>query len=97
MADPRIVDDPRAIGTLTYRELRELSYSGATVLHEDAVFPVREAGIPVNIRNTRRPDDPGTTIVGQADTTGFAAGTITGIAGRRDFTAIHLEKAGMNR
>ena len=97
MADPRIVDNPRAIGTLTYRELRELSYSGATVLHEDAVFPVREAGIPVNIRNTRRPDDEGTLIIGQSDTTGFAAGTITGIAGRRDFTAIHLEKAGMNR
>ncbi len=97
MADPRIVEHPRAIGTLTYRELRELSYSGATVLHEDAVFPVREAGIPVNIRNTRQPDDPGTTIVGQADTANVAAGTITGIAGRKDFTVITLERAGMNR
>ncbi|MBR0442872.1 MAG: aspartate kinase, partial [Clostridia bacterium] len=57
MADPRIIDNPRAIETITYRELRELSYMGASVLHEDAIFPVRSAGIPINIRNTNRPED----------------------------------------
>ena len=63
VADPRIVKHPRVISTITYRELRELSYMGATVLHEDAIFPVREAGIPINIRNTNAPDDRGTMIV----------------------------------
>jgi aspartate kinase len=96
MADPRIIDQPKAIATVTYRELRELSYSGATVLHDEAVFPVRDAGIPVNIRNTNAPDDPGTIIIGTADTTGLAVGTITGIAGRKDFTVISIEKTNMN-
>ena len=100
MTDPRIVDNPRTIDRLTYRELRELSYSGATVLHDMAVFPVRQAGIPVQIRNTNRPEDPGTQIV--ADTAGDmpgetpGVGTITGIAGRRDFTIITVDKAMMN-
>ena len=96
MADPRIVDKPRVIETITYRELRELSYSGATVLHDEAVFPVRAAGIPVNIRNTNAPDDPGTTIIKGNDTSKVISGAITGIAGRKDFTVIHVEKAMMN-
>ncbi len=102
MTDPRIVDNPRTIELLTYRELRELSYMGATVLHPEAVFPVREAGIPVNIRNTNAPDDPGTTIVANTDEHPLQvqptadAVPITGIAGRKDFTIIALEKALMN-
>ena len=63
MADPRIVKHPRVISTITYRELRELSYMGATVLHEDAIFPVRDVGIPINIRNTNASEDRGTMIV----------------------------------
>ncbi len=95
MADPRIVKNPKPIESITYRELRELSYMGATVLHEESVFPVREAGIPINIKNTNAPQDPGTLIVGD---TGRAsrAGTITGIAGRKDFTVITIEKILMN-
>ncbi len=95
MADPRIVDNPKAIQTLTYRELRELAYMGATVLHDEAIFPVRHAGIPVNIRNTNRSDDPGTMIV-PGNGSEKHTGTITGIAGRKDFTVIALEKAMMN-
>ena len=79
MADPRIIDNPRAIETVTYRELRELSYMGATVLHEDAIFPVRIAGIPINIRNTNRPEDKGTMIVSQASSYD-SEHVITGIA-----------------
>ena len=83
MADPRVVRDARPIRSVTYKELRELSYMGAQVLHEDAVFPVRQADIPIHIKNTRRPDDPGTLIVPKAlekkDT------ILTGIAGRKDF------------
>ncbi|MEM7577151.1 MAG: aspartate kinase [Planctomycetota bacterium] len=98
MTDPRLVDAPATIDTLTYRELRELSYMGATVLHPEAVFPVREAGIPVHIRNTNDPDHPGTRIVapGSEPPTTDAAYPITGIAGRKDFTVIALEKALMN-
>jgi aspartate kinase len=95
MADPRIVDRPRTIATLTYRELRELSYSGATVLHDEAVFPVRDGNIPVQVRNTNRPDDPGTRIVPH-DADHTSRGAITGIAGRTDFTVIGVEKARMN-
>jgi len=97
MADPRIVDNPCRIDTLTYRELRELSYMGAGVLHEEAIFPVRSAGIPVNIRNTNAPEDIGTTIVPDnfADLT-QNTGSITGIAGRKDFTVFAVEKALMN-
>ena len=98
MADPRIVDTPRSIDRVTYRELRELSYMGATVLHPEAVFPVREAGIPVNIRNTAEPDHPGTLIVARVPPEDEPAGSppITGVAGKRGYTAISLEKALMN-
>ena len=95
MADPRIVKDPATIETITYRELRELSYMGATVLHEDAVFPVRSAGIPINIRNTNRPDDKGTMIV--SSTTHYdTERVITGIAGKKEFSVINIEKDMMN-
>ena len=95
MTDPRIVKDPCTIETITYRELRELSYMGATVLHEDAVFPVRSAGIPINIRNTNRPEDKGTMIV--SSTTHYdTERVITGIAGKKDFSVINIEKDMMN-
>ena len=94
-ADPRLVEDPHVIDHITYTELRELSYMGASVLHEDAVFPVRKAGIPINIRNTNRPDDPGTMIVPWADRS-VKKRVITGIAGRKGFTSIALEKSMMN-
>ena len=93
MADPRIVDKPRLITSLTYRELRELSYMGASVLHEEAVFPVRKAGIPVNIRSTVHPDHPGTRIVPWTDE---VDSTITGIAGHKGFHILTVEKAMMN-
>lgn len=95
MADPRIINNPKPIDTVTYKELRELAYMGASVLHDEAIFPVRYAGIPVNIRNTNRPDDPGTMIVPDAAPIAHR-GTITGIAGRKDFTVIALSKALMN-
>ncbi|WP_432797308.1 aspartate kinase [Poriferisphaera sp. WC338] len=95
MADPRVVDHPKAIDMITYRELRELSYMGASVLHDEAVFPVREAGIPVNIRNTNKPEAAGTMIVATAKASSDM-GSITGIAGRKDFTVIAVEKAMMN-
>lgn len=94
MADPRIVKRPKRIHVITYRELRELSYMGAGVLHEDAIFPVRMAGIPINIRNTNEPDNPGTMIV-RADES-HVRGAITGIAGKKGFTAIAVEKNMMN-
>lgn len=93
MADPRIVENPRLINCLTYRELRELSYMGASVLHEDAIFPVRKAGIPVNIRSTMHPEHPGTRIVPQTDA---IDGVITGIAGHKGFHVLTVEKALMN-
>ncbi|MGG7179111.1 aspartate kinase [Clostridium paraputrificum] len=95
MADPRIVENPKAISHITYKELRELSYMGASVLHEDAIFPVREAGIPINIKNTNKPEDKGTFIV--QTTEGHECKTITGIAGKKDFTVISIEKAMMNQ
>ncbi|MEM9883657.1 MAG: aspartate kinase [Planctomycetota bacterium] len=97
MTDPRVVENPETIDTLTYRELRELSYMGASVLHPEAVFPVRAAGIPVLIRNTNDPQHPGTRIQpGDADDLPESRHPITGVAGRRDFTIVHLEKALMN-
>jgi aspartate kinase len=96
MTDPRIVDSPRSIEALTYRELRELAYMGATVLHDEAIFPVREAGIPVHIRNTNDPDAPGTLISRAAADQEAPANRITGIAGRKDFTILALEKTLMN-
>ena len=94
VADPHIVENPRVIETITYRELRELSYMGAGVLHEDAIFPVRTAGIPINIKNTNAPEDEGTFIV--ENTSRKPAFTITGIAGKKGFTAINIEKDMMN-
>lgn len=95
MADPRIIKNPRPIQKLTYRELRELSYMGATVLHEDSVFPVRKAGIPTNIRNTNEPDNPGTMILVSAEGCGEPQ-AITGVAGHKNFTLLSIEKAMMN-
>ena len=95
MADPRIVKDPLPIKTVTYRELRELSYMGASVLHEDAIFPVRYAGIPINIRNTNDPEAPGTMIV-SATSEYDTEHIITGIAGKRGFSVINIEKDMMN-
>ena len=94
IADPRIIKNPKPIDVITYRELRELSYMGATVLHEDAIFPVRKEGIPINIRNTNSPEDKGTLIV--EDTCRKPRFTITGIAGKKDFASITIEKAMMN-
>lgn len=94
VTDPRIVNDPEVIETITYKELRELSYMGASVLHEDAIFPVRREGIPINIRNTNKPEDKGTLIV--ESTCRKPRYTITGIAGKKGFCAINIEKAMMN-
>ena len=95
MADPRIIENPRSIEIITYRELRELSYMGAGVLHEDAIFPVRNAGIPINIRNTNRPEDAGTMIVAQASSYD-SEHVITGIAGKKGFSVVTVEKDMMN-
>ncbi|WP_041703618.1 aspartate kinase [Lachnoclostridium phytofermentans] len=94
VADPRIIENPAGIETITYKELRELSYMGATVLHEEAIFPVRKAGIPINIRNTNAPEDNGTWIV--ESTCHKPKYTITGIAGKKGFCSINIEKAMMN-
>ena len=94
VADPRIVKNPQVIETITYKELRELAYMGASVLHEDAIFPVRKEGIPINIRNTNRPEDKGTLIV--ESTCRKPRYTITGIAGKKGFCSINIEKAMMN-
>lgn len=94
VADPRLIKDPEVIETITYRELRELAYMGASVLHEDAIFPVRKEGIPINIRNTNKPEDKGTLIV--ESTCRQPRYTITGIAGKKGFCSINIEKAMMN-
>ena len=94
VADPRIVKDPVSIHTITYQELRELSYMGASVLHEEAIFPVRSNGIPINIRNTNRPSDEGTWIV--ESTARKSKYTITGIAGMKGFCAVDISKSLMN-
>lgn len=94
VADPRIIENPAVIDTITYRELRELAYMGATVLHEDAIFPVRKEGIPINIRNTNAPDDRGTYIV--ESTCKKSDFIITGIAGKKGFASINIEKDMMN-
>jgi aspartate kinase len=94
VCDPRVVENPEVMKTITYGELRELAYMGATVLHEDAVFPVRKAGIPINIKNTNAPEDPGTVIVPESDRAGEHV--ITGIAGKKGFSVIHIEKDLMN-
>ncbi len=94
VTDPSIVNNPEPIEAITYRELRELSYMGATVLHEDAIFPVRKEGIPINIRNTNSPEDKGTLIV--ESTCKKPKFTITGIAGKKGFCSINIEKSMMN-
>lgn len=94
VTDPRIVENPVPIETITYKELRELAYMGASVLHEDAIFPVRKEGIPINIRNTNKPDDPGTLIV--ESTCRKPKYVITGVAGKKGFCSINIEKAMMN-
>lgn len=94
MADPHIIRNPVTIPTITYREMRELSYMGATVLHEDAVFPLRKEGIPINVRNTNCPDEPGTMVV--ESTCNKPRFTITGIGGKKGFASITIEKAMMN-
>lgn len=94
VADPRIVPNPEVIDYITYRELRELSYMGAGVLHEDAIFPVRREGIPIQIKNTNRPEDHGTLIV--QNTLKKPRFIITGVSGKKDFCAINIEKAMMN-
>ncbi len=94
VADPRIITDPENIEMITYTELRELSYMGASVLHEDAIFPVRREGIPINIRNTNKPEDKGSWIV---QSTGQKSRfTITGIAGKKGFCSVNIEKDKMN-
>ena len=95
MADPRIVDDPQPIPEVTYDELRELSYAGAKVLHEDTIFPVREKNITLNIRNTNAPEDPGTFIREDFETETDPHRVITGITGKKDFSIITMFKRGM--
>ncbi|MDY6399726.1 MAG: aspartate kinase [Synergistales bacterium] len=90
MADPHIVSNPAVMKSITYRELRELAYMGASVIHEDAIFPVKKAGIPINIRNTNSPEDSGTWIV--ENTARRSKYTITGIAGRKNFCSIVIAK-----
>lgn len=94
VVDPRIIDNPEVIETITYRELRELSYMGFSVFHEDAISPVRQEGIPINIRNTNAPEDNGTWIVGS--TCQKSKYVITGIAGKKGFCAVNIEKDKMN-
>lgn len=94
IADPRIIADPEVIETITYKELRELSYMGAGVFHEEAIFPVRREGIPINIRNTNKPEDAGTWIV--ESTCQRSRYVITGIAGKKGFCSVNIEKALMN-
>ncbi len=94
IADPRIIYKPETIETITYKELRELAYMGATVLHEDAIFPVRREGIPINIRNTNAPDDNGTWIV--ESTCQKPKYVITGIAGKKGFCSVNIDKDMMN-
>lgn len=94
VTDPRVIDNPQPIDTITYRELRELSYMGASVLHEDAIFPVRKEGIPINIKNTNAPEDSGTWIV--ENTCQKPKFVITGIAGKKGFCSVSIDKDMMN-
>lgn len=96
MADPRIVKDPQPIEKITYAELRELAFMGASVLHEESVLPVKEKGIALNIRNTNRPEDPGTIIVDKIEGEESHERFLTGIAGRKNFTIITVNKRNMN-
>jgi aspartate kinase len=97
MADPRIVKNPLTITEITFREIREMAYMGASVFHDEAILPVREVAIPICIKNTNRPDDPGTLIAGKLSDGTVATTEIAGIAGRKDFSMICLEKSLMNK
>ncbi len=97
MADPRIVKNPQTIAEISFREIREMAYMGASVFHDEAILPVREAAIPIRIKNTNRPGDPGTLIAGKLSAGTIAATEIAGIAGRKDFSMICLEKSLMNK
>ena len=97
MADPRIVDNPATIDEISFREIREMSYMGASVFHDEAILPVQEAGIPISIRNTNRPGDPGTRITPKLSEATLTATEIAGIAGRKNFSMICLEKTLMNK
>ena len=96
MADPRIVKDPSPIPNITFAELRELAFMGASVLHEESIQPVKEKGIPLNIRNTNRPQDPGTMILERIEEEQRSERFITGIAGRKNFTILTVTKRNMN-
>jgi aspartate kinase len=95
MADPRIVKDPHSLDEVSYREIRELSYMGANVFHDEAIAPVRDVGIPINIRNTNKPEDPGTRIVSKLPT--VTKYDIAGIAGKKNFSMFTIEKNMMNK
>ena len=95
MADPRIVENPRNIERITYEELRELSYMGASVLHEDAIFPIREYNIPIHVLNTNRPQDPGTLVLAKIEDDENGP-LITGIAGKKGFLSIEIFKRNMS-
>lgn len=97
MADPRIIDNPRPIEEISFREIREMAYMGASVLHDEAILPVREAGIPIRIKNTNRPDDPGTLITTTLSDKTITSTEIAGIAGKKGFSMICMEKSLMNR
>jgi len=97
MADPRIVDNPKPVAEISFREIREMSYMGASVFHDEAILPVREASIPIRIKNTNRPEDPGTLITADLSEKAITSTDIAGIAGKRGFSLICLEKSLMNR
>ncbi len=97
MSDPRIIDNPRPIAEITFREIREMAYMGASVFHDEAILPVREAGIPIRIRNTNRPEDAGTLISTVLSEATIANTEIAGIAGKKGFSMICMEKSLMNR
>jgi aspartate kinase len=97
-ADPRVVKNPRPIPVVTYKELRELSYMGATVFHDDAILPARKAGVSINIRNTNDPSNDGTLVVADTnDLVSVVSASVTGIAGRKNFTVLTIDRAGMNK
>ncbi len=94
MADPRIVESPKPMSYVSYREIRELAYSGANVFHDEAIAPCKQMNIPINIRNTNRPEDEGTIIGPEPEKTQYV---ITGIAGRKGFSMLYIEKSMMNK
>lgn len=97
MADPRIIDNPRPIEEISFREIREMAYMGASVFHDEAILPVREASIPIRIKNTNQPEEPGTLITHNLSEAALTSTEIAGIAGKKGFSMISLEKSLMNR